>query len=198
MKKLLSIALILVLALSAAALAETPTYQETVVSIDAGDHQIPATICVPTEGENFPAVVMLHGTASNRDEAGGGYQIAAVDAALGRIEDAFAARERDRAIASVGAETWVAQAREEAQVILDRMSRPRGERFDRVGALAYGYAREEVDIVTDRLTRYFESGEALTVEQVRAAAFRSTRGGYREEQVDALLDAVVDVMHAGR
>ena len=77
MKKLLSIALILVLALSAAALAETPAYQETVVSIDAGDHQIPATICVPTEGENFPAVVMLHGTASNRDEAGGGYQIAA-------------------------------------------------------------------------------------------------------------------------
>ena len=77
MKKILSIALILVLALSAAALAETPAYQETVVSIDAGDHQIPATICVPTEGENFPAVVMLHGTASNRDEAGGGYKIAA-------------------------------------------------------------------------------------------------------------------------
>ena len=70
MKKLLSIALILVLALSAAALAETPAYQETIVSIDAGDHQIPATICVPTEGENFPAVVMLHGTASNRDDRG--------------------------------------------------------------------------------------------------------------------------------
>ncbi|WP_309068651.1 DivIVA domain-containing protein [Microbacterium sp.] len=128
----------------------------------------------------------------------GGYQIAAVDAALGRIEDAFAARERERAIASVGAEAWVARAREEAQVILDRMNRPRGERFDRVGPLAYGYAREEVDIVTDRLTRYFEAGESLTVEQVRAAAFRSARGGYREEQVDALLDAVVDVMLAVR
>ncbi|WP_203135332.1 DivIVA domain-containing protein [Microbacterium sp. JZ31] len=128
----------------------------------------------------------------------GGYQIAAVDAALGRIEDAFAARERERAIASVGAEAWVAQAREEAQVILDRMSRPRGERFDRVGPFAYGYAREEVDIVADRLTRYFEAGEPLTVEQVRAAAFRPARGGYREEQVDALLDAVVDVMLAVR
>lgn len=128
----------------------------------------------------------------------GGYQIAAVDAALGRIEDAFAARERERAIAAVGPEAWVEQARLEAQAILDRMTRPRGERFDRVGPLAYGYARDEVDLVTDRLTRYFEAGEPVTVEQVRAAAFRAVRGGYREEQVDALLDAVVDVMLAVR
>ncbi len=128
----------------------------------------------------------------------GGYQIAAVDAALGRIEDAFAARERERAIRTVGAEAWVQRARAEAQVILERMSRPRGERFDRVGLLAYGYAPEEVDIVTDRLTRYFEAAEPVTVEQVRAAAFRAVRGGYREEQVDALLDAVVDVMLAVR
>ncbi|WP_345750441.1 DivIVA domain-containing protein [Microbacterium rhizophilus] len=128
----------------------------------------------------------------------GGYQIAAVDAALGRIEDAFAERERERAIASSGAEAWVDRARGEAQVILDRMSRARGERFDRVGPLAYGYAADEVDLVTDRLTRYFESGDPVTVEQVRAAAFRPVRGGYREEQVDALLDAVVDVMLAVR
>jgi DivIVA domain-containing protein len=128
----------------------------------------------------------------------GGYQIAAVDAALGRVEDAFAARQRERAIADEGAEAWVDRARAEAQVILDRMSRPRGQRFDRVGPLSFGYDRDEVDLVADRLTRYFESGEPVTVEQVRAAAFRSSRGGYREEQVDALLDAVVDVMLAVR
>ncbi|MER7796087.1 DivIVA domain-containing protein [Microbacterium sp. NPDC096154] len=128
----------------------------------------------------------------------GGYQIAAVDAALSRVEDAFAARERERAIATVGPEAWVERARADAQVILDRMSRRPGERFDRVGILAYGYAPDEVDLVTDRLTRYFESGEPVTVEQVRAVAFRSVRGGYREEQVDALLDAVVDVMLAVR
>jgi DivIVA domain-containing protein len=128
----------------------------------------------------------------------GGYQIAAVDAALGRIEDAFAARERERAIATGGAEVWVERARAEAQVILDRLSRPKGRRFDRVSWLSYGYAPDEVDLVADRLTRYFEAGEPVTVEQVRAAAFRLVRGGYREEQVDALLDAVVDVMLAVR
>jgi len=128
----------------------------------------------------------------------GGYQVAAVDAALGRIEDAFAARERERAIADAGADAWVEHAREEAQVILDRMSRARRERFDRVGILSYGYSTDEVDLVTDRLTRFFEAGEPITVDQVRGAAFRSVRGGYREEQVDALLDAVIGVMLAVR
>jgi DivIVA domain-containing protein len=33
---------------------------------------------------------------------------------------------------------------------------------------------------------------------VRDAAFRMQRGGYREEQVDALLDATVEVMLAVR
>ncbi|GAB3272005.1 DivIVA domain-containing protein [Microbacterium sp. MEC084] len=128
----------------------------------------------------------------------GGYDVGAVDAALARIEDAFAARERERAIAESGPEAWVERARAEAQVILDRLTRPRGERFDRVGRLAYGYAPDEVDAVAERLTRFFESGDPVTVEQVRAAAFRPVRGGYREEQVDAVLDAVVDVMLAVR
>jgi len=128
----------------------------------------------------------------------GGYDVAAVDAALGRIEDAFAARERERAIAVSGADAWVQGAREDAQVILDRLSRPKRERFDRVGFFAYGYAPDEVDLVADRLTRYFESGETVTVDQVRGAAFRTVRRGYREEQVDALLDAVVGVMLAVR
>lgn len=128
----------------------------------------------------------------------GGYDVSAVDAALSRIEDAFASRERERAIEAAGPEEWVKRARAEAQVILDRLRRPRGERFDRVGALSYGYAPDEVDLVADRLARYFEAGEPITVEQVRAAAFRPVRRGYREEQVDAVLDAVVDVMLAVR
>jgi len=36
----------------------------------------------------------------------------------------------------------------------------------------------------------------VTPEQVRAVAFRMQRGGYREAQVDAVLDAVVEVMLA--
>ncbi|WP_203579636.1 DivIVA domain-containing protein [Microbacterium hibisci] len=125
-----------------------------------------------------------------------GYTIASVDAALGRIEDAFAARERSSAVAEQGARAWVGHTRELAQEVLDRLSRPAKERFDRVSVLRYGYRIAEVDLVADKLARYLETGDSVTVEQVRAVAFRMQRGGYRETQVDAVLDAVVEVMLA--
>lgn len=126
----------------------------------------------------------------------GGYAIAPVDAALGRIEDAFAAREREEAMNRRGARAWVSESRETAQVVLDRLIRPRGQRFDRVGFLRYGYRVDEVDLVADKLARYLAAGETVTVEQVRAVAFRMQRGGYNEAQVDAVLDAVVEVILA--
>ncbi|MGA7148821.1 MAG: DivIVA domain-containing protein [Microbacterium sp.] len=125
-----------------------------------------------------------------------GYAIASVDAALGRIEDAFAAREREAALARGAVTEWVGHTRETAQEILDRLSRPRGRRFDRVSSLRYGYRTDEVDLVSDKLSRFLETGESVTVEQVRSVAFRMQRGGYREVQVDAVLDAVVEVMLA--
>ena len=63
-----------------------PTYVETVVSIEvpAQDgipaHTVPGTLTLPASASRdaqVPGVVMLHGTGSNRDEAGGGYAIAA-------------------------------------------------------------------------------------------------------------------------
>ncbi len=125
-----------------------------------------------------------------------GYAIAPVDTALGRIEDAFAAREREATVQTAGTRAWVGQARETAQVVLDRLSRPKGKRFAKVSPLRYGYRIDEVDLVTERIARYLETGESVTVEQVRAVAFRMQRGGYREVQVDAVLDAVVEVMLA--
>jgi DivIVA domain-containing protein len=125
-----------------------------------------------------------------------GYAIESVDAALGRIEDAFAARERQSIVTRSGAREWVGRTKETAQVVLDRLSRARGRRFDRVNILRYGYRIDEVDLVADKIARYLESGDAVTVEQVRSVAFRMQRGGYRETQVDAMLDAVVEVMLA--
>lgn len=125
-----------------------------------------------------------------------GYAIPAVDAALSRIEDAFAAQERERALETTGPREWVGRTRETAQVVLDRLARPRGRRFERASVLRYGYRIDEVDLVTDKLARYLETGESVTVEQVRSVAFRMQRGGYREVQVDAVLDAVVEVMLA--
>jgi DivIVA domain-containing protein len=125
-----------------------------------------------------------------------GYAVGAVDTALGRIEDAFASREREEALAAGGTTAWVDTTRGEAQEILDRMTRPKGRRFDRVSVMRYGYRVDEVDLVTDRISRYLAAGEPVTVEQVRSVAFRMQRGGYRETQVDAVLDAVVEVMLA--
>ncbi len=127
-----------------------------------------------------------------------GYAVAPVDAALGRIEDAFAVREREDAVTRAGASAWVGHVRGDAQVLLDRLARGRGRRFRRTGWLRFGYRVDEVDLVCERLIGYFEQGEPVTVDQVRQAAFRMQRAGYREEQVDAVLDAVVEVMLAVR
>lgn len=127
-----------------------------------------------------------------------GYVVAEVDAALGRVEDALAARSRDQVVRARGAGAWVEQARDEAQVILDHLARPRRHRFGRTGVLTFGYRVDEVDHVASRIVRYLRDGEPLTAEQLRGAAFRMQRGGYREEQVDALLDATIDVILAVR
>jgi dienelactone hydrolase len=59
--------------------AENQTYEitESSISITEGKYQIPAVVTLPVgeRGQKFPAVVMLHGYASDKDEAGGGYKI---------------------------------------------------------------------------------------------------------------------------
>jgi DivIVA domain-containing protein len=129
----------------------------------------------------------------------GGYSPVHVDAALERLEDAFATREKDRAFAAPGGEEkWYGQARETAQVILDRLDRPAGEKFDRTNVLTRGYAPKEVDALAARLVDYFQNGKAMSVEEVRTAAFRSIKHGYSEAQVDLVLDTVITVMLAVR
>jgi DivIVA domain-containing protein len=128
----------------------------------------------------------------------GGYSTSHVDAALERLEDAFASRERDRAFAEAGDAAWYAKARTAAQEILDRLARPVGQRFSRVGLLTTGYDPRDVDAFADRLVAYFQHGKPMSVDQVRTVVFRSKKRGYSETQVDLLLDAVIDVMLAVR
>ncbi|MGN6427077.1 MAG: DivIVA domain-containing protein [Leifsonia sp.] len=130
--------------------------------------------------------------------AKGGYSTQHVDAALERLEDAFAARESEAARQAMGDAAWYEEARTTAQAILDRLERPAGERFQRVSLLTLGYNRQDVDRFAGRLVKYFQDGRPMSVEEVRTVTFREQRGGYREAQVDLLLDSVTDVMLAVR
>ena len=128
----------------------------------------------------------------------GGYSPVHVDAALERLEDAFASRDRDLLSRTAGRQAWLEEARAKAQVLVNRLSRPAGHRFSRTSFLSVGYSRTDVDRFANKLVKYFEAGFPVTVDNVRGAVFKPERGGYREAQVDAVLDAVVDVMLAVR
>lgn len=128
----------------------------------------------------------------------GGYSTTHVDAALERLEDAFSDRERELRISERGVEAWYADARASAQEILDRLARPERQRFTRVSLLTIGYNTDDVDEFAEELTAFFQDGRSTTPDDVRNRAFRPQRGGYREIQVDRVLDAVVDVMLAVR
>jgi DivIVA domain-containing protein len=127
-----------------------------------------------------------------------GYSVRHVDAALERLEEAFATRERERAIEQMGEQAYFAETRQTAQEIVDRLARPPGQKFRRASLLARGYHPADVDAFVDRASRYFQQGDALSVDAVRTIAFRGRHGGYDEAQVDLLLDAVIRVMLAVR
>ncbi len=131
------------------------------------------------------------------EPAKGGYEPQDVDAALDRLEDAFAQRERDQLIEAKGEEAWLMQIGRASAVLRGRLHRAPGERFRRPAKKkALSYNTEDVDALCDQLLRYFENDLPLSVDVVRRAVFREAVGaaGYEENQVDAFLDRVVDLM----
>ena len=128
--------------------------------------------------------------------ARGGYEVAPVDDALERLEIAMAERERERAIEREGWEGFTKRTQAGSAEIVARLSRPRRKRFRRTFFLNAGYRVSAVDSLADIILSYLESGVPLSVEQVRNAVFSAQRGGYDEQQVDVVLDAVIDVVLA--
>ena len=128
----------------------------------------------------------------------GGYDVDQVDRALDRLEDEFAKRAKEQLLARGGKEALFAGVRGAAKELLARLKRARGAKFRRAGWLRQGYDRRQVDDFAERLVAYFESREKLTVAEVRSATFRPKSNGYSEAQVDAVLDAVVEIMLAVR
>ena len=126
----------------------------------------------------------------------GGYSTRHVDAALERLETAFAERERAVAIAADGEAAWLDKASHEAAVLTARFARNPKKRFAKVGWLEQGYAVKDVDAFSEKVSAYLKEGATLTIDEVRSVTFRAQRGGYDEAQVDAALDAVVSLLLA--
>ena len=133
------------------------------------------------------------------DPVKGGYSAAVVDAALDRLEDAFARRERDELIAARGEEAWLREIGNLSGILRGRLHRPDGERFRRPSKKkARSYNTQDVDRLCHELVAYLEQDKPLSVDSVRRAVFRPAVGqeGYEESQVDAFLDRVVELMAA--
>lgn len=128
----------------------------------------------------------------------GGYSPAHVDAALERLEEAFARREHERGVIEHGEDAWYAKVRERAQQALEQLNRPDNERFRRVSRISRGYRVAEVDRFAAKIADYLEDGPDMTAREVRTVQFDAQFGGYDEDEVDALLDTVVSLMLAVR
>ena len=127
----------------------------------------------------------------------GGYVIQEVDAALDRLEDAVASRERNRLVRDGGEDALMDELARRARGLQGRLDRPAGERFAAPeGRFERGYDVTDVDELCDKLNSYFNDGRPMSADEVRRAVFRPRRGrgAYREPQVDAFLDRAVAIM----
>ncbi len=124
----------------------------------------------------------------------GGYSARHVDAALDRLEEVFFEREKQAVLREGGQSAWDSLVQDKIDAVKNRISRPKKGRFARAGIFATGYNRAQVDALTDRVNAYLAEGASLTLSDVRDASFFPERHGYREDQVDYLLDYVIDII----
>lgn len=129
----------------------------------------------------------------------GGYATRYVDAALDRLEEVFFERERRAKVRAAGEDAWWDETRQLLSEVRSHIQRPRGRRFQRRGLFATGYRKSQVDAFLDRVSDMFERRElGLKPADVRDVVFHSQWRGYDEDQVDALLDGVVELILSTR
>lgn len=124
----------------------------------------------------------------------GGYIIGAVDTALDRLEDSFAAREIAHQKNTRGEAALADRQERVTEIIKGRLGRPKGKKFKSTGWLLRGYSRKQVDQLCDQIALHVGSGTKLPLNVVRRSTFKAKRGGYVESQVDAFIDRVVELL----
>jgi DivIVA domain-containing protein len=128
----------------------------------------------------------------------GGYQVTTVDAALDRIEDALADREIQKKLESRGLDSVSDHLDRVREIVQTRAARPKRKRFDRVSWPTRGYNKREVDRLCNLVLEHVINQEQLTMVEVRRIVFSAQRGGYAENQVDAFIDRVIQILHIER
>jgi DivIVA domain-containing protein len=128
----------------------------------------------------------------------GGYNVIEVDSALDRIEDALADRELKRKRDSRGEHALADQLERTSEIVKARAERPKKKRFERVSWPARGYNRKQVDVLCNLVLEHVVNSEPLTMSEVRRIVFSAQRGGYAENQVDAFIDRVIQILHIER
>lgn len=124
----------------------------------------------------------------------GGYQITAVDTAMDRLEDAFASREMQRQKQLRGEYAVKDRLDRIKEIVKGRLERPKGKKFSKSGFVLRGYDRKQVDALCDEISSHLSNKTPLQPNAVRRAVFRENRNGYSENQVDAFIDRVVEVI----
>jgi DivIVA domain-containing protein len=125
----------------------------------------------------------------------GGYEIALVDAALDRLDDAFGLQLARNTIRRSGHEAARDKLAKWRDTLLSRTERGKKSAFDSAGFLAKGYDRKQVDAALGKISAHLAGSAALTTAQLRNLKFKPVSGGYKEAQVDAYLDRAVDYVN---
>ena len=124
----------------------------------------------------------------------GGYSVTAVDVALDRLEDSFSVRALQKLLALQGHEALKERANQIRVLLVGRLERPAKKRFESTGPILRGYSRKEVDTFLVRVSSHIDTRSALSLDDVRKVIFTPKRGGYAENQVDAFIDRVIELL----
>lgn len=128
----------------------------------------------------------------------GGYRIDSVDAALDRLDDAFAQQEANRILVRKGHQGAQEHLLELKETLLSRTGRGRSKAFTRNSWWLKGYSVRQVDNLLQSVEAALEGKASVAVAQLRQATFSPKWAGYSEAQVDAYLDRLVQYLQISK